>query len=103
MAGMTPKRNLTPPKSFEEGLGELEKILADIEGGQLTLEDSLVKYDRGSFLIQYCRTVLESAEKQIELLSKAPDGGMKSEPLATRSDKSDRSATSEVPPADSED
>lgn len=88
---MTTKRNLTPPKSFEEGIGELEKILADIEGGQLTLEDSLVKYDRGNFLIQHCRTVLESAEKQIELLSKSPAGGIQSEPLTPPSDKSERS------------
>ena len=98
---MTTKRNLTPPKSFEEGLGELEKILADIEGGQLTLEDSLVKYDRGNFLIQYCRTVLESAEKQIELLSKSPDGGLKSEPLNASSDNAGSSGSSGVAPGES--
>ena len=73
------KRNLTPPKTFEEALQELEQILSEIEGGELGLEDSLGKYERGNFLIQHCRTVLNSAEKQIELLSKSPDGGLQSE------------------------
>jgi exodeoxyribonuclease VII small subunit len=75
------KRNLTPPKSFEEALTELEQILSDIEGGEMGLEDSLSKYERGNFLIQHCRTVLNSAERQIEMLSKSPDGGLQSEPM----------------------
>jgi exodeoxyribonuclease VII small subunit len=77
------KRNQTPPKTFEEGLRELEQILAEIEGGELGLEESLLKYERGNYLIQHCRTVLSAAEKQIELLSKAPDGSLQSEPFAT--------------------
>jgi exodeoxyribonuclease VII small subunit len=75
------KRNLTPPKSFEDALRELETILAENEGGELGHEDSLAKYERGTFLIQHCRGVLGAAEKQIELLSKSPDGGLQSEPM----------------------
>ena len=71
----------TPPKSFEEALAELEQILAEIEGGELGLEESLVKYERGNFLIHHCRGVLNTAEKQIELLSKSADGGLSSAPL----------------------
>ena len=67
------KRNQTAPKTFEEALQELEQILADIEGGDLGLEDSLAKYERGNFLIHHCRGVLNTAERQIELLSKSPD------------------------------
>ena len=76
------KKTQTPPKTFEEALAELEQILAEIEGGELGLEESLGKYERGNFLIQHCRTVLNSAEKQIELLSKSPDGGLQSEPMS---------------------
>ena len=76
------KRTQTPPKSFEEALRELEEILAEIENGELGLEESLVKYERGNFLIHHCRGVLGSAEKQIELLSRSTDGGLTSEPLA---------------------
>ena len=75
------KKNLTPPKSFEEALRELETILAEIESGDVGLEESLTKYERGNFLIQHCRGVLNGAEKQIELLSKAADGALQTAPL----------------------
>ena len=71
----------TPPKNFEDALAELEQILADIEAGELGLEESLVKYERGNFLIHHCRGVLNTAEKQIELLSKSADGGLVSTPM----------------------
>lgn len=74
------KKTQTPPKSFEEALRELEEILGEIEGGELGLEESLQKYERGNFLIQHCRGVLNTAEKQIELLSKSPDGGIAATP-----------------------
>ena len=76
------RKTQTPPKSFEDALAELEQILADIEGGNLGLEESLVKYERGNFLIHYCRGVLGQAEKQIELLSKSADGGLSATPMA---------------------
>jgi exodeoxyribonuclease VII small subunit len=75
------RKNQTPPKTFEEGLAELEQILAEIEGGQVGLEESLIKYERGNFLIQHCRGVLNAAERQIEVLSKAPDGGIVANPM----------------------
>lgn len=78
---MAQKKPQTPPKSFEEALGELEQILSDIEGGEVGLEESLVKYERGNFLISHCRTVLNRAEKQIEQLSKAADGELEAQPL----------------------
>jgi exodeoxyribonuclease VII small subunit len=75
------KKPQPAPKNFEDALRELEKILSEIEGGQVGLEESLVKYERGNFLIQHCRGILSGAEKQIDLLSKQADGDIKSEPL----------------------
>jgi exodeoxyribonuclease VII small subunit len=75
------KKTQPPPKTFEDALGELEQILSDIEGGQVGLEASLAKYERGMFLIGHCRSVLGAAEKQIELLSRSSDGGIVAEPL----------------------
>ena len=72
----------TPPKDFEEALKELEGILGEIERGEVGLEESLVKYERGTFLIQHCQGVLNSAEKQIEAISKGPDGSLKTTPMA---------------------
>ena len=76
------RKTQTPPKNFEDALRELEEILGEIENGELGLEESLVKYERGNFLIQHCRGVLNTAEKQIELLSRSNDGGLASEPMA---------------------
>src|SRR3954452_13491636 len=78
------KKTQSPPKTFEDALRELEQILTDIEGGELGLEESLQKYERGNFLIQHCRGVLNSAEKQIDLLSRAADGGLASTPMAVQ-------------------
>jgi exodeoxyribonuclease VII small subunit len=75
------KKSQSPPKSFEDALSELEKILAEIEGGEVGLEESLAKYERGTFLIGHCRSVLTTSEKQIELLSKSADGSIASEPM----------------------
>lgn len=75
------RKNQTPPKSFEDALRELEQILNEIEAGQVGLEESLVRYERGNFLILHCRAVLNRAEKQIEMLSKGPDGSLQSEPM----------------------
>ena len=75
------RKNQIPPRSFEEALAELEQILTDIERGQVALEESLLKYERGNFLIQHCRAVLATAEKQIELLSRGPDGEIQSAPI----------------------
>ncbi len=70
-----------PPKNFEEALAELEQILSGIENGQIGLEESLVKYERGNFLIMHCRGILNSAEKQVEMLSRTPDGGLTTSPM----------------------
>ena len=89
------KKNQTPPKNFEEALSELETILAEIEGGEIGLEESLTKYERGTFLIQHCRGVLTTAEKQIELLSRAPDGGLRSEPMTDDAENGGEGAAGE--------
>ena len=67
------RKNQVAPKTFEDALEELERILADIEAGEVPLEESLLKYERGQFLIQHSRSVLSPAEKQIEMRSKSPD------------------------------
>jgi exodeoxyribonuclease VII small subunit len=80
------KKNQQPPKNFEEAIDELEKILESIESGQVGLEESLQRYERGTFLIQHCRGVLASAEKQIELIAKQPDGSVTSEVIEEKSE-----------------
>ena len=89
-----------PPKSFEDALQELEQILGEIEGGELGLEESLSKYERGNFLIQHCRGVLNGAEKQIELLSRSADGGLSTSPMANPAPAAAAATTSPAAEAD---
>jgi exodeoxyribonuclease VII small subunit len=86
---MAAKKNQTPPKNFEDALAELERILGEIEGGEVPLEESLVKYERGQFLIQHCRGVLSAAEKQIEMLSKSqgPDEALAAQPASDEDER----------------
>lgn len=53
---------------------ELEQIVADMEAGKLTLEDSLAAYKRGAELLTFCRTRLEDAQQQVRVLE---DGMLK--------------------------
>jgi exodeoxyribonuclease VII small subunit len=57
-----------PPESFEHALAELEKIVATMESGKLTLEQSLAAHKRGLELAQYCQGVLARAQQQVKVL-----------------------------------
>lgn len=56
------------PKDFESALAELEKIVAQMESGKLSLEDSLTAYERGATLLNYCREAISRAEQQVQVL-----------------------------------
>jgi exodeoxyribonuclease VII small subunit len=56
------------PESFEGALAELEKIVASMESGKLTLEQSLAAHKRGLELAQYCQAVLARAQQQVKVL-----------------------------------
>jgi len=53
---------------FESAMAELEKIVADMESGRLTLEDSLAAYKRGAELLSFCRARLDDAQAQVRVL-----------------------------------
>jgi exodeoxyribonuclease VII small subunit len=54
--------------SFELAMSELEQIIADMEAGKLSLENSLAAYKRGAELLTQCRTQLEDAQQQVRVL-----------------------------------
>ena len=62
--------NTEPKTTFEQALGKLEQIVAQIESGQIGLEESIARYEEGIGLIQQCRGILDAAEKRIQLLAK---------------------------------
>lgn len=59
--------------SFEAKFAELEEILARLEGGELTLDDSLSEYEKGVAALRSCRELLAKAEKRIEELAPAEE------------------------------
>jgi exodeoxyribonuclease VII small subunit len=67
--------------TFEQAIQRLEKIVADMEGAELPLEDILKKYEDGTRLVRFCSQKLEEAEKKIELLTKKADGSITLEPF----------------------
>jgi exodeoxyribonuclease VII small subunit len=65
----------TPEPPFEDALAELERVVRDLEEGQLGLDDALARYERGIALVKACRARLQQAEQRIMLLSSVdPDG-----------------------------
>ena len=67
--------------TFEQAIQRLEKIVADMEGAELPLEDILKKYEEGTRLVRFCGQKLEEAEKKIELLTKKSDGSVALDPF----------------------
>lgn len=55
-------------QTFEAALTELEQVVADMESGKLTLEDSLAAYKRGAELLSFCRSRLDDAQQQVRVL-----------------------------------
>ncbi len=54
---------------FEDCLGELEEIVAELESGKLGLSDALSRYELGVKHLKSCHQLLERVERKIELLS----------------------------------
>ncbi len=56
------------PASFEQAIAELDRLVEQMEGGQLPLDRLLDGYRRGAELLAYCRARLQSVEDQVKLL-----------------------------------
>ena len=69
MANPTDK-NEPKPLKFEEALATLEQIVSQIEEGKVSLEESIERYGQGITLIKQCRSILDQAEKKIQLLGR---------------------------------
>ncbi len=93
-----------PKEKFEDALNKLEKIVSELEEGDLPLEESLKLFEEGIRLSRFCNQKLDEAEKKVEILSKGKDGILKAHPFdPSASSGQDPSASPEqVPPSDSD-
>ncbi len=70
----TPARLDVTQLSFEQALGELEKIVSQLERGDVALEDSISMYERGAALKAHCEAKLKDAQLKVEQIVMGPDG-----------------------------
>lgn len=66
---------------FDEILTRLRAVVERLEGGKLTLEQSLAAYEEGVSLARRGHTQLDRAEKRVELLVRAGQGGIEVAPF----------------------
>ncbi len=62
---------MTKPIPFEKSIAELDKIVKQLEKGELTLEESLKQYEKAMQLAQTCQKTLVEAEQKVEMLSES--------------------------------
>ncbi len=72
---------------FEEALKKLEKIVEDLEKGDLSLDEALKKYQEGIELSRLCSSRLVDAKKKIESLVKNKKGEFELKPFEAEEDK----------------
>ena len=60
--------------TFEDAMKALETVIAELESGELTLDESLAKYEAGVKTYRVCNKLLEGAEQKVQLLLKEGEG-----------------------------
>jgi exodeoxyribonuclease VII small subunit len=75
-------------KKFEDELKDLEEIVARIDSGELSLEDSIAAFERGVGLVRSLNQKLDEVERKVELLMRNSQGELKTTPYepAAKSD-----------------
>lgn len=68
-------------KKFEEAMERLEHIVESLESGDLSLEDSLERFEEGMKLVGFCSKKLEEAEQKVTLLIKDQSGRYSRQPF----------------------
>jgi len=79
---------MSTPKEmkFENALDKLEEIVGKLEEGELPLDDALKMFEEGVRLARFCGGKLDAAERRIEILMKAEDGGVEAIPFEALGD-----------------
>lgn len=69
--------------TFERALEDLEEIVRRLESGEVSLEESIATYTRGTQLKRHCESKLEAAREQVERIELRPGGVIATVPMAT--------------------
>lgn len=74
----------TPEPSFDQRLARLEEIVAELEQGQVGLEDAIVRYREGTELVRRCRASLDEFQRQVEELTESTNTPYAADPDVER-------------------
>jgi exodeoxyribonuclease VII small subunit len=66
---------------FEKKLSDLEEIVSKLEAGDAPLEESLALFEKGTVLLKELTSILEDAERKVEILSENASGVLGTEPF----------------------
>ena len=93
------RKRVMAEQKFEKDLEKLEKIAEALEEGDLSLDESLKRFEEGITLAKRCEKALAQAEKKIEILTKNAEGELEAQPFG---DETEASAAEPSPPANTD-
>ncbi len=73
-------------KTFEQSMKQLERIVQELEDGDLPLEKAIKKFEEGIKLTQLCSAKLDETEKKVSVLLKNAEGQMVEKPFRSEDD-----------------
>lgn len=73
-------------EKFETSLKKLEEVVRKLEGGALSLDDSIKAFEEGVRYASFCAKKLDEAELKVEVLIKQRDGSFRKEPFGLDQD-----------------
>ena len=76
-------------KTFEQSMKQLERIVQELEGGDLPLEKAIKKFEEGIKLTKLCSEKLDETEKKISVLLKKSEAQMAEKPLVAEDETDD--------------
>jgi exodeoxyribonuclease VII small subunit len=74
-----------PKQNFENAMKRLEAIVQELEGGELTLDEALKRFQEGVKLSRFCARKLDETEKKVSILLKDEEGTVRTEPFSPES------------------
>lgn len=82
-----PKKKTDVKFDFEKALKELDGIVRELETGELSLDESLARYEKGVKLSEQCQSKLDQAREKVKKLIKKQDGTFEKEDFDLVEDK----------------
>lgn len=74
-------KKTTKPKTFEDAVSQLEKIVQELEAEELPLENAMEKFEEGISLSKFCSEKLDETERKVTILLQDAEGNISEKPF----------------------